>query len=1118
MANNFIANNSPQKTLSGRLKKIIKFSTELRWLVGFFYFSGWQEVYNSLKENKEAKIRLLVGLKVGGHLSKIFEHDIQDIDLSSDDYFDDFISSLNLAINNENQDTEEFYNQVQFFLQMIIEGRLIIRKTKEPNHAKLYLFEMNEEEYDKHSLRGYLITGSSNLTRSGLKGQHEFNVEIKDYGYNEAVEYFDDLWRSAIPITEIAERKIRLIEFVEHRSHAAEVTPFEAYALILKTFLDNQKIKDLKPQVESLLEENGFKRFSYQIDAVEQGLSVIEENNGVVIADVVGLGKSVIASMIARNLDTKGLIICPPGLMGNRLDETGWWGYVKNFDLRGWEVVSRGSVESLAETLRERGDNKYQTVIIDEAHNFRNQDTSAYEALTQICRGKQVILLTATPFNNSPADIFAMLKLFIVPGLSSITLDNNLEGLFRQFNYRFKQLSFILKNHDSKDVNKRSKAENLYVNYLGSTLPIDVEHARRETQQLANNIKEIISPVVIRRNRIDLKENHRYAKEVGELSTVKPPVEMFYELTKSQSEFYDRIVGSYFSEEGIFTGAIYQPTQYEKLLDEDKMGEEDNRRYHQQRNLYDFMRRLLVKRFESSFGAFEKSIERFIKVHEIVLQFIENSDGKYILDRRLMEDISEFDIDEIDEILHRFENGLLSRRAPKDTTVYKIEEFQNKDGFLNDIKRDLELFRRIKEEIITENLVINDPKREVVYDKIVKVINSDPKRKIILFSEYTDTVRHLEPYFRHKFGSKVLFCDGVVNKTLAKDLEQNFNAQYGGTQHDNFQILITSDKLSEGFNLNRAGVVINYDIPWNPTRVIQRVGRINRIGRKVFDDLYIYNFFPSETGADFVKSKEIAQQKMFMIHNSLGEDAMIFDPKETPTASGLYSKINESPDEDEEAGLLTKISNKYDEICREHPDVIERISRLPNRVKTSKKSTSSNVNVLRKKGLALFAQQLEYEDDAVVENLSFEHLLSHIESKYEDKRLPLSKKFWDSYDKVKNHKEKIRTNPSDLSIERKAHNNLKVALRVINVSDTENIEFIKTLIKDIKEYYTMPKYSLRRLASEELTPKSSKTKWNDFWRELDFLKHRYGVDYLDRVLKRVKDMKEEVIIAVENRE
>src|SRR5574344_1691923 len=104
MANNFIANNSPQKTLSGRLKKIIKFSTELRWLVGFFYFSGWQEVYNSLKENKEAKIRLLVGLKVGGHLSKIFEHDIQDIDLSSDDYFDDFISSLNLAINNENQD------------------------------------------------------------------------------------------------------------------------------------------------------------------------------------------------------------------------------------------------------------------------------------------------------------------------------------------------------------------------------------------------------------------------------------------------------------------------------------------------------------------------------------------------------------------------------------------------------------------------------------------------------------------------------------------------------------------------------------------------------------------------------------------------------------------------------------------------------------------------------------------------------------------------------------------------------------------------------------------------------------------------------------------------------
>src|SRR5690625_3355205 len=183
------------------------------------------------------------------------------------------------------------------------------------------------------------------------------------------------------------DRREMLVEFILHLSQAALVQPFEAYAFILKTFLDLHTQKKLKPQVERLLEENGFKKFTYQIDAVNQALGIIEQNNGVIIADVVGLGKSVIASLIARNLDTKGLIICPPGLMGNRLDKTGWWGYVKNFDLDGWEVLSRGAIQQLAEDLKDVGD-EYDTIIIDEAHSFRNQDTADYEALTQICRGK----------------------------------------------------------------------------------------------------------------------------------------------------------------------------------------------------------------------------------------------------------------------------------------------------------------------------------------------------------------------------------------------------------------------------------------------------------------------------------------------------------------------------------------------------------------------------------------------------------------------------------------------------------------------------------------------------------------------------------------------------------
>jgi len=1113
MANNFIANKSPQKTLSGRLNNIIKFSTELRWLVGFFYFSGWKEVYQNLKNNPGIKIRLLVGLQVGNHLQNIFEHDVQELDLSSDEYFNDFMTSMGFAVNNVQQDTKEFYEQVHFFLDMIQQERLIIKKTREPNHAKLYLFEMNDEERTKHNFQGYLITGSSNLTRSGLRGQQEFNVEIKDYGYEEAVEYFDELWELAIPITDIDQRKQHLIDFIIHRSQAAVVQPFDAYALILKTFLDLQKQKKLKPQVERLLEDNGFNKFSYQLDAVNQALGIIDENNGVVIADVVGLGKSVIASLISRNLDTKGIIFCPPGLIGNWEDRTGWEGYLRNFELNGWRVYSRGKIERLAEEL---DDSDIETIVIDEAHSFRNQDTAAYEALAQICKGKQVILLTATPFNNSPADIFALLKLFIIPGMSTITLENNLEGLFRSYTYRFNKLSDILKNYNSSNQEKRGKAEKLYQNMLDEELPIKPKLVRQESARLANKIKEVISPVVIRRNRLDLEKDHQYSSEIGELPKVAPPEELFYYLSKSQSEFYDRIVRDYFSENGRFTGAIYQPSSYETIADGKDLDRDENRAFVQQRNLYDFMRRLLVKRFESSFGAFEKTIERFIHIHEIVLEFIDTSGGKYILDRGLMERIYEYDEDEILEVLYKFENDLLEKKTPKNTTVYKVFEFQKSEDFLNDIKKDLELFKKIKNEIAEEELVENDPKRETIYHKVSEIITKEPNRKIILFTEYVDTVKHLEDYFRQKLGNKVLICDGKVSRALAKDLERNFNAQYDGTKFNDFQVLLTSDKLSEGFNLNRAGVIINYDIPWNPTRVIQRVGRINRIGKKVFDELFIFNFFPSETGADFVKSREIAQQKMFMIHNALGEDSRIFDPEEEPSASGLYTKLNDNPEDDEELNIVTFVRNEYNRIATEHPEVIERIEKLPNRVKTAKHFSESNVNVLRKKGLSLFAQQSETKQDSPVESLTFEGFLEFVQCDFGTKRVPLSDEFWPVYETVKTHKERVRSNTSDQAIEKKAHDNLKVALKVIDASEEENIDFIKTIIKDIKHYYTLPKYTLRRLAFEALNPKSAKVKWNKFFEELEFIKKRYGVDYLEKVLEKVKDKKDEVIIAIEN--
>ncbi len=1117
MAHNFITNNKQQKTLKGRLNTLINISEELKFLVGFFYFSGWKELHKSLMKNEKIQLKLLVGLQVDQLLGKMVEYGHQEKDLSQDDQFNQFISSLAYAINNEEMDTEDFYNQVEFFLNMLDQGRLMIRKTENPNHAKLYLFKLNNEQAEIQNMHGQFVTGSSNLTKAGLSGQEEFNVEIKDYGFEDAESYFDELWERGIQISENNERKKFLIEFIKHKSQAATVTPFEAYTLILKTYLDLQQQKHIKPEVERLLEHIGFKKFSYQIDAVNQALSIIKEYNGVIIADVVGLGKSVIASLIAKNMGKRGLVICPPGLIGDKTMSTGWWGYINNFKLYDWDVQSRGKLEEIAENI---GDKDVEVVIVDEAHYFRNQDTADYEALLNICRERTVIMLTATPFNNSPEDIFSLLKLFIVPGKSGITIEDNLEGVFRGYNYRFKKLSEINKYYNSKKPDKLKKAERLYVQFMNDELPIDLEKVREETKRLANQIKGDIASIVIRRNRLDLEQDYQYSKEIKELSKVRDPKELFFHLSPEQSKFYDKIISEYFIEDGRFNGAIYQPFMYEKIVDdEEQLDERGNRAFQQQRNLFDFMRRLLVKRFESSFGAFASSINSFLRVHELVQKFIKQSGNKYILDRKLIEAIYKYDEDEILDVLKKFENDLLDRKVPKNNTVYDINSFERKEDFLADIQSDQQLFEEIKQEIDELNLVDNDPKRDSVYKEIEALLKEEnPKRKIIVFSEYVDTVKHVEGYLRDKLGNRLLVCDGKISKQLSKYLNTNFNAQYRGSQADDFDVLLTSDKLSEGFDLNRAGIIINYDIPWNPTRVIQRVGRINRIGMKVYDELFIYNFFPSEIGSDIVKSREIAAQKMFMIHNALGEDAKIFDPREEPSPSGLFKRVNQSPDSNDDLNISTIIRNKYQEIELNHPEVIDKIKLLPARVKTAKKHKTSELNVLRKKGLSLFAQQIKIssQEKQKVDSMLIDELLPSIECDVDEQQLKLSKDFWPAYEEIKSYRPEHKSGKSELALETKAHNNLKVALKVINPSEDAIIGFMKTLITDIKKYHTLSKRTLGRIGRKKLSPSSSAKEKKAFFDEIAWIRNHLGHDYLDLILQKVENQKLEVIIAVEN--
>ena len=202
-------------------------------------------------------------------------------------------------------------------------------------------------------------------------------------------------------------------------------------------------------------------------------------------------------------------------------------------------------------------------VIVDEAHRFRNEDTQSYEWLSTICRNRKVILLSATPFNNTPADIFSLLKLMIVPGKSKITLDENLEAQFAHYNASFRRLSYISRYYNAGG-DKQKRAEKYYRDMFEESGSIDLNRVHSESHLLAEKIRNTLEPVLIRRNRLDLRSDPVYSKEISELSEVADPKELFFELTSDQSQFYDQVVNLYFGEKGQFKGAIYQPFLYEK--------------------------------------------------------------------------------------------------------------------------------------------------------------------------------------------------------------------------------------------------------------------------------------------------------------------------------------------------------------------------------------------------------------------------------------------------------------------------------------------------------------------------------------------------------------------------
>lgn len=1106
---NFITN-SEQTSLKSRLTQLIAKSTELRFLVGFFYFSGIRELYQSIKDNPDLTIKILVGLNVDKTIYGLHEFS-NNHESSDDEKAYQFIESIKKSLPSNEFDTQEFYEQIQYFIKLIKEGKLILRKTFQPNHAKLYLFKLNEV-----GRQALFITGSSNLTRPGIYKQQEFNVEISDYGVKDAEEYFDQLWDEAVLITENLIIKDKLIQVIENDTHIKEITPFEAFLLIMKTYLDTFKQKPIGASLAHLMEKNGYIPYNYQLDAVKQALSIIDEYQGVIIADVVGLGKSVIASMIGHELNKRGLIIAPPGLVGDNNKTYGWKMYAEQFGLSHWEVRSLGEIDDIAKNINRLSD--IEVIVVDEAHRFRNQDTVGYEHLKNICRGKQVILLTATPFNNRPTDILSLLELFTISKKANITLDGNLKNRFRIFGGMFDRLSYILKNYNSPKESNRKKAQD-YFNSIFDEGSIEISLVKERVKYLAKEVRNVIEPVTIRRNRLDLISNPIYSKEISTLSKVNDPQEWFYMLTKEQSELYDKVLNHYFADPevgGQFTGAIYRPFMYEappEQIDEASAKDKDmSFIYTQQRNLYEFIRRMLVKRFESSFASFVASLRNIRRVSKVVLDFVEKTD-KYVLDRKLVEKISEWDIDEIEQELIRYAQELDNKKISKKDQVYLVNEFVYRVEFIADIKKDIALFTELIDKLEELKLVENDPKIISLINQLRQSFKQDPSRKIVVFSEYADTIKHLSGPLSDIFSDRVLVVAGELSTSTAKKIHQNFDASFEPQTND-YDILLTTDKVSEGFNLNNAGLVVNYDIPWNPVRVIQRVGRINRIGKKVFDTLQIANFFPTEQGASIVQSRTIAQNKMFLIHNTLGEDARIFEPDETPQPAQLYQRLQTNPDKLETASFYTTVLNLFEKYKHKYPQLVSDLDHYPQRVKVAKLSDENALYVFIRKGRLYIRSVRSDENNKLTVNVEIlENIFDQLKSDIEDKRVDLSEGFWERYKLAKEYREDRNVPLSQNSIEVRALNNLSSLIQSPWDELLPYLEFLHLLKRDIVDYGSLPEYTLRRITEFKTGTDKQQSESVSLIKEL---RTELGDSYSAMFGDSSNQSEKEVIIAVEN--
>ena len=813
-------------------------------VVGFLRASGYFALRPFLDNIN--KVRVLIGIDVDKYIARAAQH--RELFIGAEEEVkEDALQQIKADVENSKY-TKQVEDGMLQMLQDMKDGKLEMRAHPSRKiHAKIYI--LYPDNYDSDML-GCAITGSSNLSGYGLgiseEKQYEFNVKLTQYPEVQfAKEEFELLWQESEGVP---------IEATDFENTMAgtdlkgDVTPYELYIKMLMEYFSDRVLAT--DDTDPFDMPKGYTRYDYQSDAVIEGYQKLIRYDGFFLADVVGLGKTVIATMIAKKFliengweHTKILVVYPPAV------EQNWKTTFKDFGIDKYaRFVSNGS---LAKVLDE--DNydywnadEYDLVLVDEAHKFRNHTTGAFQQLQEICKmprletgfipgyKKKVMLISATPMNNTPADLYNEILLFQDPRHCTIDGVPNLTSFFSPLIVEFKKLR---------------KEENF-----------DVKKFKR----LAERVRDrVIKPITVRRTRTDIESVKRYSEDVGGFPIVERPIKREYELNNHLANLFEEAMVTLDKE---LTYARYQAIAF--LNPDAAPGLYDNAEVIS-RSLSGIRKNGLVKRLESSFYAFYKSLTAFRQANQNMIDMWEN-DKIFIapdLDINALIEAG-YSEEEIEEKMNE-----KAEMNPKNA-AFKREDFNPE--YIDKLRHDQYLLEKMCKD--WEGIDDDDDSKFAKFEDLLKheLFKKDcnPEGKLVVFSESVDTVEYLK---RRINRNDVMVISSQNRSQQFKTIRENFDANWKDKKND-YNIL-TTDVLAEGVNLHRSNIIINYDTPWNSTRLMQRIGRVNRIGSTA-GIIYNYVFYPSREGNAQINLNQIALSKIQTFHTTFGEDNQIYSTDE----------------------------------------------------------------------------------------------------------------------------------------------------------------------------------------------------------------------------------------------